>query len=216
MAIIESADDASTTCIYRVTVIVVDRAGGSDATGVNIQITDTIEAPSTPARPTVRAKEKSSTSLVVTWSAPANPGPPIYRLRRAVPQGQRPILGRQLPANSGRKQLPRPNRYSVTITMLDDDTAYEVRVKAKNSERDSAWSATGTGRTNRANHEPIFDDRPGTGTGAMRNNDFTVWRTIDENPRAGQVVGRVFADDEDNDSLTYKLVAPTDSEAARA
>ena len=57
--------------------IVVDRAGGSDATGVNIQVTDTIEAPSTPARPTVRAKEKSSTSLVVTWSAPANPGPPI-------------------------------------------------------------------------------------------------------------------------------------------
>ena len=39
--------------------IVVDRAGGSDATGVNIlKSTDTIEAPSTPARPTVRAKEK--------------------------------------------------------------------------------------------------------------------------------------------------------------
>ena len=35
-----------------------------------------------------------------------------------------------------------------------------------------------------------------------------MWRTIDENPRDGQVVGRVFADDEDNDSLTYKLVAP--------
>ena len=29
---------------------------------------------------------------------------------------------------------------------------------------------------------------------------------MDENPRSGQVVGRVFADDADNDSLTYKLV----------
>ena len=67
----------TTTCTYRVTVIVDDRAGGSDATGVNILITDTIEAPSTPDRPTVRAKEKSSTSIVVTWSAPANPGPAI-------------------------------------------------------------------------------------------------------------------------------------------
>ena len=101
--------------------------------------------------------------------------------------------------------------------MLDDDTTYEVRVKAKNGERDSAWSATGTGRTNRANHEPIFDDRPGTGDGSDRNSNdgFTVWRTIDENPRDGQVVGRVFADDEDNDSLTYKLVAADRSERGR-
>ena len=102
--------------------------------------------------------------------------------------------------------------------MLDDDTAYEVRVKAKNGERDGAWSATGTGRTNRANHEPIFDDRPGTGDESDRNSSdgFTVWRTIDENPRAGHVVGRVFADDEDNDSLTYKLVAPARLRLRRA
>ena len=35
---------------------------------------------------------------------------------------------------------------------------------------------------------------------------ITVWRTIDENLRSGQVVGRLFADDEDNDRLTYKLI----------
>ena len=68
---------ATTTCTYRVTVIVDDRAGGSDATEVNIVVTDTTEAPSTPARPAVRAKEKTSTSIVVTWSAPGNPGPAI-------------------------------------------------------------------------------------------------------------------------------------------
>ena len=87
-------DGATTTCIYRVTVIVSDSVGGSDATGVNIQVSDTTESPSTPARPTVRGKEKSSTSLVVKWSAPANPGPPHYRLQRGVPHGQQPIQRR--------------------------------------------------------------------------------------------------------------------------
>ena len=201
---------STTTCTYRVTVIVVDRAGGSDATGVNILITDTIEAPSTPARPTVRAKEKSSTSLVVTWSAPANPGPPITGYDVEYRKGSEAFSDDDCGVMDQDNCLNLTGT-SVTIVELDDDTAYEVRVKAKNGERDGAWSATGTGRTNRENHEPIFDDRPGTGDESMRNNDFTVWRTIDENPRDGQVVGRVFADDEDNDSLTYKLVAPTDS-----
>ena len=94
---------------------------------------------------------------------------------------------------------------SVTITGLEDNMSYEVRIKANNGERASAWSASGTGRTNRANHQPIFDDRPHTGTGSEPRSAYTVWRTIDENPRSGQVVGRVFADDEDNDRLTYKL-----------
>ena len=188
--------------------IVVDRAGGSDATGVNIQINNTTEAPSTPARPTVRAMEKSSTSLVVTWSAPANPGPPMSGYDVQYRKGSEPFSDDNCQDDTADDNCQDITGTSTTITELDDDTTYEVRVKAKNSERDSAWSATGTGRTNRANHEPIFDDRPGTGTESDRNEPFTVGRTIDENPRAGQVVGRVFADDEDNDGLTYKLVAP--------
>ena len=84
-----------------------------------------------------------------------------------------------------------------------------------NDERASDWSASGTGRTNRANHQPIFDDRPGTGDGSERNSPYTISRTIDENPRSGQVVGRVFADDADNDGLTYKLVQSEDSPVAR-
>ena len=97
---------------------------------------------------------------------------------------------------------------SVKIVDLDDDTTYEVRVKADNGERASAWSSSGSGRTSRANHDPIFDDRPFSGTGSERNSadGFLVWRNIDENPRSGQVVGRIFAEDEDNDRLTYKLI----------
>ena len=201
---------STTTCTYRVTVIVVDRAGGSDATGVNILITDTIEAPSTPARPTVRAKEKTSTSIVVTWSAPANPGPPITGYDVEYRKGSEAFSDDDCGV-TGQDNCLDLTGTSITIVDLDDDTTYEVRVKAKNGERGGDWSVTGTGRTNRANHEPIFDDRPGSGIGADRNSTdgFTESRTIDENPRDGQVVGRVFADDEDNDSLTYKLVAPT-------
>ena len=100
---------------------------------------------------------------------------------------------------------------------LAPNTTYEVRVRADNGERDSAWSGTGNGRTNRANHEPIFDDRPVTGTGSNRNSTdgFTIWRTMDENPRSGHVVGRVFAEDADNDRLTYKLVASDATDGAR-
>ena len=207
---IEPVDaNGQTICTYRVTVIVDDRAGGSDATGVNIVVTDTTEAPSTPARPTVRAKEKTSTSIVVTWSAPANPGPAISGYDVEYRKGSEPFSDDNCRDTEEDDNCQGITGTSTTITMLDDDTTYVVRIKAKNRERDSAPSATGTGRTNRANHEPIFDDRPGTGIGSDRNSadDFTVWRTIDENPRARHVVGRVFADDEDNDSLTYKLVA---------
>ena len=175
----DTPTNASTTCIYRVTVIVVDRAGGSDATGVNIQVTDTIEAPSTPARPTVRAKEKSSTSLVVTWSAPANPGPPITGYDVEYRKGSEPFSDdncRDVTADNNCQDI---TGTSTTITMLDDDTAYEVRVKAKNGERDGAWSTTGTGRTNRANHEPIFDDRPGTGIGSRPEQHRWLHRVAD-------------------------------------
>ena len=75
--------------------------------------------------------------------------------------------------------------------------------------REYAWSAPGTGRTNRANHQPIFDDRPHTGDDSERDSPFTVSRRVDENPRSGQVVGRVFADDADNDRLTYELSSGT-------
>ena len=94
------------------------------------------------------------------------------------------------------------------------NTSYEVRVRATNAERSTGgpWSATGTGRTNRANHQPIFDDRPHTDDPdtagvdeSVRNSEFTVSRRVDENTRSGQIVGRVFADDADNDRLTYKL-----------
>ena len=193
-----------TSCTYRVTVVVVDGAGGSDATGVNILVGDRTEPASAPSRPTVRATEKLSTSLDVSWDAPQNMGPDIVSYDVQYRKDSEPFSDDNC-GQTGTDNCQAITGTSVTITGLDGDTTYEVRVKANNGEQASAWSTSGTGRTSRANHDPIFDDRPGTGTGSERGTALTVWRTMDENPRSGQVVGRLFADDEDNDRLTYEL-----------
>ena len=203
----------STECTNRVTVIVVDGAGGSDAMAVEIEVDDKDEPASAPARPTVRAKVESSTSLVVSWNPPANTGPPItsydvqYRTGAETFSSDGVVMTGTNATISGTNNDNDP--------WLDPNTPYEVRVRAQNDERTGPWSASGTGRTNRANHQPIFDARPGTEDTSVRGSDFTVSLTIDENPRSGQVVGRVFADDEDNDRLTYKLVESADADDAR-
>ena len=201
-----------TQCIYRVTVIVTDGAGGSDATRVNIKVEDKDEPASAPARPTVRATEKSSTSLDVSWDEPTNMGPPITGYNVQYRKGSDPFSTDGVVIAGTTATISGIGDHDDDVATdeapwLSSNTTYEVRVQAENDERDSAWSGTGTGRTNRANHQPIFDDRPGTGDGSKRGSDHTASRTIDENIRTGQIVGRVFADDQDNDSLTYKLVA---------
>ena len=212
-----------TDCSYYVTVTVVDGAGGSDAIGVTIKVNDRTEAPSAPARPTVRATEKSSTSLDVSWGAPANTGPAITGYDVQYRKGSEPFSTNGVVITGTTATISGTGDHDDDAQTLDAPwlspaTTYEVWVRAISDERASAPSATGNGRTNRANHEPIFDDRPGTGTESERSPDgsnYTIWRTMDENPRSGHVVGRVFADDADNDRLTYKLVESAGTNEAR-
>ena len=219
----------SSTCQFFVTVIVADGAGGTDATGVTINIGDATEIPSAPARPTARATEDSSTKLDVSWTAPENMGPGIvhydvqYRKGSSGDFSTDNCRGVDPPVTGNATCLLITGTTGTTITGLDDDTTYEIVIRANNGEGDSVWSSPGTGRTNRANHDPVFDERPHTDdpstTGVVendRNAALTVSRRIDENTGAGLVAGRVFADDEDNDSLTYKLVESEDTDAARA
>ena len=91
----------TSTCFYYVTVSVFDGQGASDARPVQVVIRDRSEAPDTPARPTVRATEKSSRSLDVNWTEPRNTGSPHNRIRNSVPKGYQ----RQLHDNSGRRHL---------------------------------------------------------------------------------------------------------------
>ena len=206
----------STQCVYRVTVTVIDGLGGSDARAVEIEVDDRTEPASAPARPAVGPTEKSSASLVVSWDAPDNTGlPPITGYNVEYRKGSDLFSNDNCRGATAANNCNGITDTTTTITGLDPNTTYEVRVRTTNDERDSGWSTSGTGRTSRANHQPIFDARPHGGDESDRNSTFTVSRRIDENPRSALSVGRVVADDQDSDRLTYKLVPSEDSDDAR-
>ena len=201
-----------------VTVTVSDGQGGSDARAVTISVTDVPEAPSKPARPTVRATQGSSRSLDVTWSEPENMGPAITGYQIRYREG-----------NSGSFRLMPHTGTGTTATIAPTDTdlsdgddrltpgaSYEVYVRASNGEIDSDWSSAGTGRTSIGNSEPTFDDRDSVdrdGDGNLP--DASTERTVDENTRPGQSVGRVVrAVDGNGDTRTYRLVPETTGDAA--
>ena len=141
----------------------------------------------------------------MSWTAPKNMGPPITGYTVQYRKGSDPFSADNCQDATAIDNCQNITGTSTTITELVEDTTYEVRVQATNAERASEWSATGTGRTNRANHQPIFDDRPHIGDESVARSPFTVSRRVDENTGPGRDVGRVFADDTDNDKLTYKL-----------
>ena len=125
---------------YTVTVTASDGTATADAS-VTIRVTDVDEPPNAPATPTVSAVSGSTTSLSVSWAAPANAGKPAidnydvqYRLGSsgAWTDGPQDVTGT-----------------TTIITGLATDTAYQARVRATNAEGDSGWSAPpGSGRTN--------------------------------------------------------------------
>ena len=125
---------------YTVTVTASD---GTSTTGasVTISVTDVDEPPSAPATPTVSAVSGSTTSLSVSWTAPANAGRPAidnydvqYRLSGATAWTDGPQNVTTTTAN---------------VTSLVADTLYEVQVRATNAEGDSGWSdPPESGRTN--------------------------------------------------------------------
>ena len=79
-------DTANTTkCIYRVTVTVVDRAGGSDATGVNIEVDDRVEPASAPARPHRSGDGEVEHEPRRDLEGARQHRSPYYRLYRSVP-----------------------------------------------------------------------------------------------------------------------------------
>ena len=96
----------------------------------------TIRVPSRPAAPTVSAL--SSSSLRVTWSAPAANGASItdYDVRYRRPGASSWIDNR----HNGTSRTD-------TISGLSSSTRYEVQVRAQNSRGESSWSSSGYGST---------------------------------------------------------------------
>ncbi|MDE0191895.1 MAG: leucine-rich repeat domain-containing protein, partial [Gammaproteobacteria bacterium] len=146
-----------------VTVSATDGDGGATSIPVTVAVTDVDEPPAVPTAPTVTGA--SSSSLSVSWSAPANAGRPAltdYDLQyRAGTTDAFADWGHTGTATSA------------TITGLSADTMYQVQVLARNAEGTSGWSATGEGRTE-VEEETLtawFEDVPAAHDGAA---EFTL------------------------------------------
>ena len=122
---------------YSVTVKASDGTG-SATIAVTISVTDVTEPPSAPGSPRVAATSGSSTSLDVSWSKPANKGPAITDYDVRYRAGSTGSFTSWTHTGAGR---------STKITGLTEKASYQVQVKAKSPEGDSAWSASGSGTT---------------------------------------------------------------------
>ena len=140
---------------YSVTIRVSDGTD-SDTVAVTINLTDANEPPDAPAAPMVAPTAGSTTSLDVSWTAPANDGKPEitgYDLRYRV-NGTTPWLD----GNQG------VSGTSSTIASLTADTLYDVQVRATNAEGDGTFSVAGMGRTGDRPHTPtVTNGRWGLG-----------------------------------------------------
>ena len=174
---------------YQVTVTADDGNGGTADLTVNITVTDAAEPPAAPAAPTVNAVANSTTSLSVSWTAPANTGKPAiesYDVRyRQGTSGTYSYGPQDVTGATG-----------ATIDSLTAGTFYEVQVRATNDEGDSDWSAAGSGTTNTpSNSAPVFTPA-------------TASRSVAENSSAGTTVGAALpaaTDADTGDTLTYSL-----------
>ena len=124
---------------YTVTVTASD--GTSTAVAiVTIGITDVDEPPDAPATPAVSGVSGSTTSLTVSWAAPANDGrPDIDSYDVQYREGTSGAW------SDGEEDV---TATSTTLTGLIAETPYQVQVRATNDEGDSEWSdPPGSGRT---------------------------------------------------------------------
>ena len=199
-----AALDHETRSRYAVQVEVSDGRGGRASQAVTIIVTDVAEPPLAPGAPEVAASTLSS--LTVTWTAPENAGRPAL----AAYEVQYRAAGEISFTEAGFDGLGT----TAELGGLDADTAYEVRVRARNDEGTGPWSAPTSGRT-RINNGPVFGAGPSGGVGprgelsASSGPFFQIERRVAENTAGGEPVGApLAATDPDGDELTYALAGP--------
>ena len=190
----EAPADADTDNDYVVVVRASSGTGAREKTAdqtITVTVTDVDgEAPGAPATPSVSSA--SASSLNVSWTAPSNAGPPItdydYGYRVKSPPGSWTTTP-DPPSNVTSNLL---TELSTTITGLEEDTEYEVQVRATNAEGTGDWSAPpGSGSTD-ANAAPSFTS-PATFDAAENQTE----------------VGTVQASDSDaGDSVTGYVIQP--------
>ena len=165
---------------------VFDGGGNGNDARAATTVTNAIVPPGRPTAPSVSSVAGSTTSLLVTWTAPTNTGPAIDNYDLQYRQGTSGNF------TDGPQDQPGT---SATIPGLTASTSYQVQVRATSSGGDSPWSPSGSGQTNSAgNSAPTFPSS-------------TATRSVAENSGGGTDVGNpVTADDVDSgDTLTYTL-----------
>ena len=182
--------DREAKASYAVRVKADDSNSGTDTVAVTISVNNAVEIPLAPVAPTVAATSGITTSLDVSWSAPANTGRPAitgYKLRYR--QGSSGDWTDHAHSGAGT---------SATIASLTPSAAYQVQVRAVNADGDGAWSASGSGTTgSSSNNAPEFSD-----TTAARSFTETVGDAVAAASNVGAVVT---ATDAEGDTLTYTL-----------
>ena len=151
---------------------------------------------SPPRTPTITGVVAGDGSFAVSWSAPAlNGGTDITRydvryIKRVGTDRGGSNWTVQTAWSSGDGALQH------TVSSIDNESDYEIQMRAANSVGAGDWSSS---TTLRRNHKPRF---PATETGK---------RTVDENTPSGRAVGApVQASDDEGDVLTYSI-AESDS-----
>ena len=184
--------DLEAQASYSVTVKADDGNGGSDTIAVTITVDNAVEKPVAPAMPTVTATSGSTTSLDVSWTAPANAGRPAITGYKVE---YRPgVSGSWLThAHAG-------TGTTATIAGLTAATSYQVQVLAVNSDGDGAWSGPGSGTTGTpTNNAPVFATDTASRSFTETVRDAAV-EGVGENVGAGGT-----ATDADGDTLGYSL-----------
>ena len=174
---------------YVVVVTVTSGTEGRESTAkqtITVTVTDANEVPQAPGVPEVDTV--STTSVRVRWLAPANTGPPItdydYRYRIKTPQGEWATF-----ENTEIQVLEQ------LVTNLQENTEYQVQVRANNAEGEGVWSESGEGETGE-NAAPRF----------------TSAATFETAENSTAVVGTVAATDDDteDDVEGYSIVDGVD------
>ena len=180
----ENPTDAGRNNEYIVEVTATGGTGGRALTAaqtITIIVTDENEPPDKPDQPTI--SDERGNSLTVTWTEPTNTGPDITDYDVQYRQG---TSGAFTDVNHNGTGT------TTTLTGLNPNTMYQVRVWAKNAEGISKWSDSGQGTTTL-----ISENQPAVPVGKLAD------RTL----RVGDVSGSVEVagafQDPDGDVLTY-------------
>ena len=159
VAVSDPANDASNNEY----IVYVTATGGTGARALTardtltITVSDVTEVPGKPATPTIA--EVTFNSLIVEWTAPANTGPAIsaYDVRYILSSvsatdkeddSKWTVVEDAWASTNG-------GNLEYTITDLDQNTSYDVQIRANNDEGMSGWSASVAEMTQQ-NQAPVF------------------------------------------------------------